>query len=254
MATTSEMSKSTNMPSSSDQMRAITISREYGSGGGEVARRLATKLDWHLVDHEVVVQVAQALGISVADAEAHDEHADTFASRILNSLGILPSSIPTSMPVQLASDQPAYDEARRRVVEGAVTAGHSIIVGRGAQALLADRKDVLHVRIVAPLEQRITYVMRREGLSRAAAQERISAKDRERHRFLQAVHHKDPSDTKLYDIVVNSGLLDLDSIVELLVLALSRKAKSLEVPAEALGPGAGMKPYEEAPGDIAPLS
>jgi len=42
----------------------VTISREYGSGGGEIARRLATRLGWRLVDHEIIVQLAHKLGIS----------------------------------------------------------------------------------------------------------------------------------------------------------------------------------------------
>jgi len=51
-------------------MRAITISRQYGSGGGEIAARLATRLGWKLIDHEVVVRVAQELGVTEAEAEA----------------------------------------------------------------------------------------------------------------------------------------------------------------------------------------
>src|SRR3954462_2198038 len=90
------------------QMRAITISREYGSGGGEVARRLADRLGWHLVDHEVVVNVARALGVSELEAEAHDEHIDTRVSQILQSLGVVSSVVPAPLPVGLAMDQPEY--------------------------------------------------------------------------------------------------------------------------------------------------
>src|SRR5438094_9815459 len=79
-----------------NQMRAVTISREYGSGGGEIASRLANRLGWHLVDHEVVMDVARSLGVSEAEAEAHDEHADTLAARILLSLGVVPSVVPAS--------------------------------------------------------------------------------------------------------------------------------------------------------------
>ncbi len=57
-------------PDPVSQMRAITISREYGSGGGEIATRLASRLGWQLIDHEVVVQVAHELGVSEAEAEA----------------------------------------------------------------------------------------------------------------------------------------------------------------------------------------
>src|SRR5437868_3654985 len=229
---TAEMPDAPRTQSRVDQMRAVTISREYGSGGGEVARRLADYLGWHLVDHEVVMDVARALGVSEAEAEAHDEHADTLASRFLLSLGVVPSTVYAPLPVTLALDQPAYDEARRMAVEGAVKAGYSVIVGRGGQVLLASRRDVLHVRIIAPLEQRIQYVMQREGLDHAAAQHRIETKDRDRANFLMSAHHKNPADARLYDLVVNTGVLHLDGVVDLIMTALDRKARRLKTPDE----------------------
>ena len=67
-------------------MRAITISREYGSGGGEIATRLAQRLGWQLIDHEVVVRVAQKLHVSEEEAEYHDERVESLAARIFKSL------------------------------------------------------------------------------------------------------------------------------------------------------------------------
>jgi CMP/dCMP kinase len=235
-------------------MRAVTVSREYGSGGGEVARRLADRLGWHLVDHEVVMEVAQALGVSEAEASAHDEHTDSLASRILMSFGAVHSVVPAPLPVQLTMDQPAYNEARKLAVEGALKAGHSVIVGRGGQVLLAQHRDVLHARIIAPLEQRIQYVMQREGLDPEAARRRIETKDRDRANFLMSVHHKNPADARLYDLVIDTGVLHLNSAVDLIILALDRKARRLQMPDEALGLGAGLEPYTGQPGNIPPAS
>jgi len=60
-----------------------------------------------------------------------------------------------------------------------------VIVGRGGQVLLADRRDVLHVRVVAPLEHRVVYVALREGLDMDTARARVQAKDRARGRYMQ---------------------------------------------------------------------
>src|SRR5947208_17071411 len=117
------------------RMRAITISREYGSGGGEVAARLATRLGWNLIDHEVVVRVAEELGVTEAEAEAYDERTESTVSRILTSLQAIPPTIPVAPPVPVTSESRAYNEARRRVIEGAVATGHVVIVGRAAQIL-----------------------------------------------------------------------------------------------------------------------
>jgi cytidylate kinase len=234
------------------QMRAITLSREYGSGGGEIATRLAKRLGWQLVDHIVVERVAEQLGVSQEEAEAYDERTESLVSRILNSLQIVQAPMPVTVPVPVTTDSRIYNEARRKVIEGAFATGHVVIVGRGGQALLAQRRDVLHVRVVAPFEMRVSYVMRREGLNQADARTRIQNKDRDRHRYLQAEHRLNPDDAHLYDLVVNTGILDLETAVDLICLALERKARRLSVPTGELGPGAGMTRYPGEPADFRP--
>jgi EmrB/QacA subfamily drug resistance transporter len=231
-------------------MSAITISREYGSGGGEIAARLAQRLGWQLIDHEVVVQMAQALGVSVAEAEAHDEQAERGAAASLSHLSGLTPPLSSDMLAAISSDAHAYNAVRRQVVAAAVVAGRAVIVGRGAQVLLAARQDVLHVRIVAPLNGRVAYVMQREGLERAAAQERITRKDRDRARFLWAEHQQHPEDAHLYDLVANSGELDLDTIVDLVIITLERKAGRQATLRAERGPGAGLPRYAQPPGDL----
>jgi cytidylate kinase len=140
----------------------------------------------------------------------------------------------------------------RQVVEAAAETGHAVIVGRGSQIILADRRDVLHVRIVAPLQRRIPYVMRREGLDQNAARARIQIKDHDRQRFIQEEYRCRANDPILYDIVINTGILDLDSAVDLILLALQRKATRLSVPTSELGPGTGLPRYPGQPGDIRP--
>jgi cytidylate kinase len=233
------------------QMRAITISREYGSGGGEVAQRLAKRLQWQLVDHEIVVRVAQELGVSVEEAEERDEYAESVASRILSSLQAIqpPIFAVAPLPVVVA---PNYQEALKRVVEGSVASKHVVIVGRGSQVLLGQHRDVLHVRIVAPLEQRIAYVMHREDINSEDARIRIQIKDQDRMRYLHTVYHQHADNAVLYDITVNTAVLSLDQIVDLIALALQKKAARLSLPTEELGPGVGLERYPSRPGDFRP--
>jgi cytidylate kinase len=125
-----------------------------------------------------------------------------------------------------------------------------VIVGRAAQVILAGQRDVLHVRVVASIEQRIPYVMLREGLDQDAARKRIQTKDRDRVRYLQTKYRFHPEDPHLYDLVLNSNIIDLDSIVDLINLALERKASHLSTPTENLGPGTGLTRYPTQPGDF----
>jgi CMP/dCMP kinase len=233
------------------EMSAITISRQYGSGGGEVAAHLAQRLGWQLIDHEIVAQVARSLGITEEEADVHDEHVESFIARALNALQAAAPVVPAPItpPEQ---EEAVYNEALRNVVETAANAGRVVIVGRTGQALLAGRRDVLHVRVVAPLKQRIIYVARREGLDEAGAQSRIHIKDRDRARYLQARFGRSVDDPLLYDLVINTAVLDLDSAVDLISLALERKARKLTVRTGELGPATGLARYPGQPADLPP--
>jgi cytidylate kinase len=232
------------------RMQAVTISREYGSGGGEIAARLARRLGWQLVDHQIVAEVADTLGETVAEAAQRDEHAAGFVAKVVDGLQwVAPWS--GWQPAHTADeDQRRHFEALRRVVGSVVEIGHVVIVGRGAQAMLADRRDVLHVRIVAPLDRRVGYVAAREGLTAEAAQERIRRKDQDRAHYLQAVQHRRPDDPHLYDAVLNTAVLSLDQVVEIAIALLAAKSERLALPETELGPGAGLSPYPAPPEEL----
>ena len=237
------------------EMKAITISRQYGSGGGEIGARLAQRLHWHLIDHELVARVARELRIPEQQAEVQDEYANGFIARVVSQFV---STVPTaaSPVVQVAlpdqTDENRYQETLRRVVETAADTGHAVIVGRASQMILAKRRDVLHVFIEAPLQERIAYVALRENLDAARARDRIQLKDGDRSRYFQTVYHRDANDPMLYDLVINTGVLSLDRAVDLIGLALEDKAQTLSLPAEALGPARGLTRYPGQPADLRP--
>jgi cytidylate kinase len=221
-------------------MRAITVSRLYGSGGGEIASRLAHRLRWRLIDHEVVARVAQALGITREEAEERDEHVESLVSRLINSMALAYPTLsaevpPTALPKFQAQ---AYQDALRRVVQTAADEGQVVIVGRGGQSLLRERRDVLRVLVVAPVEARVRYVARRESLDESTARKRIEEKDRDR------------LDPMLYDLIVNTEILALDDAVALICRALDMKGALLGTPESQLGPGAQIGGYPGQPGDL----
>jgi cytidylate kinase len=246
-------------------MQAVTISRQYGSGGGEIAVRLARKLGWQLIDHGVIEQAARELGVYETDISRHDEeYVEGTLSRIVYGIrnltagAFIPSVSgalsPPATPFAASRPSPpnerAYHETMQQVVRAAAKTGHVVIVGRGGQFLMADRRDVLHLRVVAPLELRVAYVARREEPNRDAARTRVQEKDRARDRNMQAQFHRKPDDPDLYDLVINTAVLDLDRIVDLICLALEDKASRLGVPEEELGPAAGLTPYAGRPADF----
>jgi cytidylate kinase len=236
-------------------MKAITISRLYGSGGGEIGAHLAQRLNWHLIDHQIVARVARELGIPEQKAELQDEYAKGFIARVLSQFV---TTVPAgaSPVVQVApderTDQDMYQETLRRVVETAADSGRAVIIGRASQIYLANRRDVLHVFIEASLQKRIAYVALRENLNAAAARARVLLKDGDRSRYFRTVLHRDPDDPMLYDLVINTGVLSLELAVDLICLALENKTKALSLPEDELGPARGMAPYPGKPADIRP--
>ncbi len=241
-----------------ETMRAITISREYGSGGGEIAARLARRLGWQLLDHAVIEQTAQELEVHETEVEKHDEeYVESILSRIQNRIQhfVPTASTPAGEPSIFASpptatETRAYQDTMSQIITAAANTGHVVIVGRGGQVLLADKRDVLHIRVVAPLELRVAYVARREGLDLDAASKRVQAKDRARTRYMKTQYHCEHEDPHLYDLVIDTAVLDLDSAVDLICLAVERKASRLRVPVEELGPAAGLAAYPSKPADF----
>ena len=237
-----------------NRMRAITIAREYGSGGGEIASRLAKRLGWRLVDHAIVERTALEMGTSTQEAEAHDEYTVGRVSQVLNSmLYLYPASMVSAPPEAFLSDDD-YRNTVNRIVRAAAARGHVVIVGRASQVILAGLRDVLHVRVIAPFEKRVAYVMQREGLDQHAAESRIHTKDHDRARHLEMEYHQKLEDARLYDLVLNTSLLDLESGVEVICFTLQQKAKGLATKTGDLGPARGVSRYPDQPGDFRPLT
>ena len=135
-------------------MPIVTVSRMYGSGGSEVAARVASALGWSLLDNAMVEAVAERLGVSAAEVSAREERVPSLAERLAETLALGSPELltPVSKPAILPTEDRML-EVTRRVIAEAAARGPAVIVGRGAQMMLAERADALHVFCVAPLEE-----------------------------------------------------------------------------------------------------
>lgn len=214
-------------------IRAITISQQYGSEGHKVAAKLAFRLRWLVADREIGRQVAHLLSMTTEEAALYDEHAFNVVERILLSLQCVTVEAAeawgrqASRPTVPRVPQHLYSEVLRQVVKTFAQMGNVVLVGHGAQAILAHQADVLHVRLVAPLEQRVRYSMRRNKLEYEWAEAYLAQRDRDMRRYLQTQYQCDIDDPLLYDLVMNSASLTLDAQVDLICQALQHKARGL---------------------------
>ena len=204
-------------------MPGITITRLFGSGGGEVARRVAESLGWRLVDNSLIDSVAKGLHKTPAAVQAIDERAPSLAERVADALAlgggeVVAASLGTPMP---PTEQRVAD-ATREVIEEAIARGPVVVVGRGAQALLAERTDVLHVSCYAPHEQLVERVMLRDNLSREEADKLVRTKNQQREQYVKRNFGREWLVPEHYHIMLNTAWLGMDRSVEL-VLQLAKE-------------------------------
>ncbi|MFP5204210.1 MAG: AAA family ATPase, partial [Acidobacteriota bacterium] len=136
--------------------RVLTVSREYGSGGGRIAGIVAGWLGWKLLDNELISAVAKAARVESRVVRHYDEHVDSWLRR-LNEEAIRGVAVAAGRPIL---EEDIFDAQRmaaltRRIIEEARTAGNCVIVGRGAQCILENKPDVFHVFIYASLRERM---------------------------------------------------------------------------------------------------
>jgi len=188
----------------------ITISREFGAGGSALAAELGTRLGWSVLDRDLVHRVAERLRLDDGTVEHLDEHPPSLLARIASVL-IIPQ--PDLYSVIPPTDFPSPDsiaEATRAVIEEMAAAPPLIIVGHGAQCILADRPDVLHVRVIAPVRVRLSRVMQRLRVDSAYATTLLRKADSDRHAYVQRYFHRDLRDDLLYDLRINTGRVSID--------------------------------------------
>ena len=128
-----------------------------------------------------------------------------------------------TMPITARIQECLYHEALQQTIKMAAHTDNTVIVGHGTQVLLAAWPDALHIRVIASLEQRVNTVMQSERLSRPQAHMRIQRKDGDQARYFRSQYRCDVNDPLLYDLVLNSSALTLESQIDLICLALECK-------------------------------
>jgi cytidylate kinase len=199
-------------------MPLITISRQYGSGGSEIAERVAHALDWHLYDNAVVNEVAKRLGMQPAEVSAREERVPSLPERIASAMALgMPEVMPTVADLAMQPSEERIVEMTRRVMEEAVLAGPAVLVGRGAQCMLASRADALHVFCYAPAEALASYAVTNLGVAAEDAARVVAENNHHREQYVKRHWKRDWRDFANYHVCVNTAWLGIDGASELIV-------------------------------------
>jgi len=202
----------------------ITISREYGSGGATLAEMLARSLGWKLVDESLVAEVAKRAKIDPETAARYDECVDPWFHRLVKGLwqgGY--EGLATAVDSKTI-DSEGMTKLAGEIIREAASLGQCVIVGRGAQCILRNRKNVFHVSIFGPHQQKIERM--RDRLAPGMNAERVMEEtDRRRAAYINRFYGEDWKDRRLYHLVINSGL-GLETVRDTILCAAGLKART----------------------------
>ncbi|RMF94102.1 MAG: cytidylate kinase-like family protein [Candidatus Schekmanbacteria bacterium] len=223
-------------------MSIITISKEFASGGRKIAELVAEKLSFSYFDREIVKEVALKSKVPEIAVEEYDQdHYNAmrvFFSRVIDP--VLSSARYKNLTIATGGDGDKERRRRKRfkpyecevygwldsdifreMIESflceLVEKSNAVVVGRGAQCILKDYTNVLHVRIVAPLDYRIKRAIEEKKISEKEAKNTILEIDKRRQTYIRHSYGVDWNDPTLYHLVINTGRIDIESAADLIV-------------------------------------
>jgi cytidylate kinase len=205
------------------KIRVITLEREYGSGGGEIAAKLAERLGWKLWDHLLTEEIARRLDCDCRAVEQHEERRDPAYYRLFKAfMRGSNEGVQNALRMKMV-DAECIRDVVMKILPGIADAGNCVIVGRGSAYYLGNRTDAFHVFVYAPFRERVRR-LRTRGKSEKEATELAETVDRDRANFIEKYFHVEWPARHRFHLMVNSGMGE-DTAVEVILDAVARCAK-----------------------------
>jgi cytidylate kinase len=186
-------------------INTVTIEREYGSGGGEIAQLVSNHLGWKLWDQLLTEEIARLAECPKSVVQLREERTDPLYYRLFKSFlrGSYEGSL-NAYKLKLV-DSESILKITERVVQHAAKAGNSVIVGRGSQQFLRNRPDTLRVFLYAPREDKLRRLVAR-GKNQKDAEQLVDTVDRERSDFVKKYFHVDWPGLGVYHTMINTAI------------------------------------------------
>jgi cytidylate kinase len=224
-------------------MPVITINGPVGSGSIEVGQLVAQKLSLNYVDRLVFAEAAKLVHAPVGALLDKEQRVNRFRDRLARFLQtmlersalysdaggpyfgapieMLPGEAYTKLApdsfsaAQKVSDQ-TFIKAITSILNNLYQAGNVVISGRGANVILADASEIIHVGMLAPLEVRVATIMEREHLTREEAEAYVEEVEQARIRFFRKFFKVNPNDPSLYHLMLNLGQMRPETAAEVI--------------------------------------
>lgn len=213
-------------------MAVITISREYGSRGEEIAQQVANQLGYNYFDKEILTDVAREVDTTEDKISEHDEKDEHGFRAFLKNLfapnnpglahypyypGITVDVSDEFVNQRLELDANQVTESFRHVVENLWGRGNVVIVGRGSQKILAAKPDTFHLSFIGRIGVRAETVMAEEQVTYEEALEKIQTIDEQRSHYLKHYYDVYWENPRLYHMIINTSLMSVEQAVKVIV-------------------------------------
>ena len=226
-------------------MPVITINGNIGCGAVTIGQMVADQMHLDFVDRLVLTQASRLLGTPVGALIDKEQRVDRFRDRLGRMIQTMLErsavsgvsgepyfgrgieTLPPETYMELAGettataqkvDDKAFLDATTTVVKDLQRKGDVVIIGRGANVILADTPGVTHVGLLAPLDVRVEYMISREHFDPDEAQGYVEELDRARVAFIRKFFKKvNPDDPSLYDMMLNMGRMESKTAAEVIV-------------------------------------
>ena len=196
----------------------ITISRQYASGGTQVAKLVANRLGWRLVGNALIDRVADRAGVPPEEVQAREDRPPGFVERLARVASAqLPDLFLPAPPVGQPMGEGNLVRVTRSVVCEMASEGPCVFVGRASAAVLARRGDALHARLVAGPEFRRRVAVDVMGVAERDAEAIVSRRDANRIRYHREYYARDCDDPRHYDLVLNTERLGFEGAADQIV-------------------------------------
>ena len=215
-------------------IRVLTIEREYGSGGPDIARKIAGRLGWQLWDQLLTNEIARLMQCDCKVVERHEEKKDPLFYRLMRAFMRGSYEGSQNAPRLMIADTDCIREVAERVVKRVAGAGNCVIVGRGSAYYLQNRLDAFHVFVYAPFQAKVDR-LRGEGKTEAEAVDLAQTVDQDRAAFIKKYFGVEWPDRHRFHLMVNSAIGE-ETVVDTILNGISMFDSRAAAAPAAIGP------------------
>ncbi|MGD9158147.1 MAG: cytidylate kinase-like family protein [Desulfobacteraceae bacterium] len=196
-------------------MAVLSISRQFGAGGWTLGRSISNQLGYKFVSSQIINEMAKEANVSTEWIKGVEKHAGDWLMRFVNKF-VNGSFIEKHVGESKTDfDEKKYITFLQNIVTRIADEDNIVILGRGSQYILQGRENVVHLLLVADLEDRIKFLEKMWKLKKREAEKEIITREKRRDSFMKYFELGPPNSPNLYHMVLNTSKIDFDQAIKI---------------------------------------